>query len=408
MKAPTFPMEVKKGSCAVTIYETPTKGYMAYTLAYYQEGKRKRETCAEYLAMRTRADEVLEDLSEGRTDSTALKASERNDFARALQILKPTGIPIDVAARHYARAFEILGSDMVIAAAQEYAKRHLNRVVQKTVAEVVTDLLDEKKGKSKRHYDTLRLHLDRFKKSVLMNMASVTASDIDAFLDGMKVDKLPVSARTRDNYANSIGTLCEFAKRKRYVASDFDEHTRITRMDNGEDGTIEIYTPKEMQELLKFADAKLIPFLAIGAFAGLRSSEIMRLDWKDVRFDTASIIVQKGKVKKRGMSRRIVPMSKNLIAWLKPHAESKGSIWPGCVTYIYDCLRELAPKAGTTWKSNALRHSFISYRVALVKNVPQVALESGNSVQMIHANYLELVQDADAANWFGIMPEAKA
>jgi hypothetical protein len=227
MKAQEFPMEVKKGSCAVTIYDTPTRGYEGYTLVYYQDGKRKRETSADLNAMRTRADEVLEDLSEGRTDSTALKASERNDFARAVQILKPTGQPIDVAARHYAKAFEILGSDLVIAAAQEYAKRHLNRVVQKTVAEVVTDLLDEKKGKGKRHYDTLRSHLEnRFGKSVLMNMASVTASDIDAFLDGLKVDKLPVSARTRDNYANSIGTLCEFAKRKRYVASDFDEHTR--------------------------------------------------------------------------------------------------------------------------------------------------------------------------------------
>jgi hypothetical protein len=35
------------------------------------------------------------------------------------------------------------------------------------------------------------------------------------------------------------------------------------------------------------------------------------------------------------------------------------------------------------WKHNALRHSFISYRVADIQNVAQVALEAGNSPGMI-------------------------
>jgi hypothetical protein len=35
------------------------------------------------------------------------------------------------------------------------------------------------------------------------------------------------------------------------------------------------------------------------------------------------------------------------------------------------------------WKKNALRHSFISYRVAAIQNVNQVALEAGNSAAMI-------------------------
>jgi hypothetical protein len=55
-----------------------------------------------------------------------------------------------------------------------------------------------------------------------------------------------------------------------------------------------------------------------------------------------------------------------------------------------------------TLKDNALRHPFVSYRVAAIKNVPQVAYESGNSPQIIHSNYLELVVDADVQRWFAI------
>ncbi len=51
------------------------------------------------------------------------------------------------------------------------------------------------------------------------------------------------------------------------------------------------------------------------------------------------------------------------------------------------------------WKHNAPRRSFISYRVA------QVALEAGNSPQMILRHYRELVRPMHAAKWFSIVPD---
>jgi predicted urease superfamily metal-dependent hydrolase len=56
------------------------------------------------------------------------------------------------------------------------------------------------------------------------------------------------------------------------------------------------------------------------------------------------------------------------------------------------------------WRHNALRHSFCSYRLAEIKNAAQVALEAGNSPQMIFKHYRELVTEAEARQWFGIMP----
>jgi hypothetical protein len=60
------------------------------------------------------------------------------------------------------------------------------------------------------------------------------------------------------------------------------------------------------------------------------------------------------------------------------------------------------PPGAFAWKHNALRHSFISYRVADIQNVAQVALEAGNSPQMIFRNYRELVKPLDAKRWFSI------
>jgi len=46
-------------------------------------------------------------------------------------------------------------------------------------------------------------------------------------------------------------------------------------------------------------------------------------------------------------------------------------------------LQEIEGWEPFAWKHNALRHSFISYRLAAVQNTAQVALEAGNSPQMI-------------------------
>jgi integrase len=402
MKTPDFPKEIKRGSVSVSIYKTPSNGYPLYVLVYYQDDRRKREYNADYRILLSRADEVLEDLIQARpVEAGVLNSSDRNEFIRAKAIVGKINQPLDVVARHYSEAVKILGTDLVIEAAREYAKRHPIKLPLIKVADLVTEFLEEKtkQGRSDRHLETLKSHCKRFGDAVCKNVGSVTSPDIDLFLDGLEV-----GTRTRDNVVNSINTLFEYAKRKRYLPSDHDELSRVTRLDNDEDGLIEIYTPADISALLKTADESLVPFIAIGGFAGLRSSEIQRLDWQDVKFDSNCIVVQKGKVKKRGKSRRIVPMLPNLKKWLKPFAQNTGQVWPHSKPYLYEVLSAVATKAKVGWKSNALRHSFVSYRVAQIKNIPQVAYESGNSPQIIDSNYRELVTEMEAKKWFTLRP----
>ncbi len=67
---------------------------------------------------------------------------------------------------------------------------------------------------------------------------------------------------------------------------------------------------------------------------------------------------------------------------------------------------ELEGRKAFAWKRNALRHSFIWYRVAQLGDVAKVSLEAGNSPRMVFSNYHELVRAADAEKWFGITPDA--
>lgn len=52
-----------------------------------------------------------------------------------------------------------------------------------------------------------------------------------------------------------------------------------------------------------------------------------------------------------------------------------------------------------------LRHSFISYRIAIVQSADQVALEAGNSATVIFKHYRELTTPKVAEKWFGILPK---
>lgn len=405
MKTPEFPKEIKRGSLTVTVYETPTKGYPSFTLVYYQKGQRKRETSSDHTAILNRANEVLYDLEAGREESFSLSASDRETFTRAMKKLPP-GVALDVAVSHYAESYHILGGDLIIEASRDYKRRNAGSFEDKMVPDVVREFLEtrERQSRSDRHLETLRSHCDRFGQAMQRNIRTVTAGDIELWLDGLTINGSgkKIGARTRDNIIGSLNNLFEFAKSKKWLPKDHDELERVTRLDNDEDGPIEIYTPDELKQLLAHADSQLVPFIAIGAFSGLRSSEIERLEWSDVRFDSDCIIVQKGKVKKRGKSRRMAPLLPNLKKILKSLVQESGKVWPHSHPYIYELMREAAAGAEIKLKDNALRHSFVSYRVAATKNVPQVALESGNSPQIIDSNYRELVTEKDAETWFSI------
>jgi hypothetical protein len=79
-------------------------------------------------------------------------------------------------------------------------------------------------------------------------------------------------------------------------------------------------------------------------------------------------------------------------------------VWPVTASEYYEQLAAAAKAAGVAWKANALRHSFISYRVAQTKDVAATALEAGNSPKIVFAHYRQLCTEAEAKEWFSVFP----
>jgi hypothetical protein len=98
--------------------------------------------------------------------------------------------------------------------------------------------------------------------------------------------------------------------------------------------------------------------------------------------------------------RRLVPISANLKLWLLPYKQESGLI---CLhTAPQTTARQKAK--GIKWAKNGLRHSFISYRLAILHDTARVALEAGNSPEVIFGHYRELVTPEAAQTWFDIRP----
>jgi len=213
----------------------------------------------------------------------------------------------------------------------------------------------------------------------------------------------PISGRTKNNYLQAINVLLEYARKQKYVPRDFAVMDDVDVSEEA-DFDIEIFTAEEVTKILAAVRKDALPALAIGAFAGIRTAEVCRLDWSEVNLEKGLIEIKKGKAKTR--SRRLVPITPNLALFLKGVEERNGPVWAQSEPFLFDLMRDAGKDSGVKWKHSALRHSFISYRVAKIKNVNEVAMEAGNSPEMIFKHYRELVTEQEANTWFGVTPDA--
>ena len=97
-------------------------------------------------------------------------------------------------------------------------------------------------------------------------------------------------------------------------------------------------------------------------------------------------------------------MLDNLSAWLQRVAKPSGPLWNQSRRVFDWHLHMTHKRAMVKCKPNGLRHSFVSYRVAVVLDPQKVALEAGNSPEMIFSNYREVVTPDEAKAFWAIAP----
>jgi len=157
---------------------------------------------------------------------------------------------------------------------------------------------------------------------------------------------------------------------------------------------------------LEHADKhQLLPYVAIGLFAGLRSAELHRLDWSAVKLSEQCIIIGSEVAKKR--SRRVVEINDTLSAWLAVCAKPSGKVVP-----LYNLTRSMHKLAKATgfakWPHNALRHSFASYHLAQHGDATKTAFQMGNDPVVVHQSYKALVSNGDVQRFWDLRPAEAA
>lgn len=329
--------------------------------------------------------------SQGRA-SLGLSERQRVDATDALAILQPLGATLTQAATEFA----------------EKAKA-LARTV--TFRELREELVATKEAdrKSPAYLHDLRHRLSRFGETFDERPVAVIESrEIDDWLRA-----LSLSASSRHNYRKVLRTAFAFSVSRGYSRNNPVVQTAEVKVVLNTPG---ILRPNEIAALLRHADRKIVASIAIGAFAGLRDAEIGKLTWLHVDMASGYIKLD-AKITKMG-SRRTVPIAPNLAAWLAPLVEREGPVRPSFRTY-YRAVR-LARKAAasdlrqqslpcdgvSSWPRNALRHSYASYRYAVVGDPVRVAEECGHSVQVLKSHYKELVTTPEGQRWFSVLPPA--
>jgi integrase len=265
---------------------------------------------------------------------------------------------------------------------------------------------------AERYCRDLRLRLSKFAKDFdKATIATITAKEIDDWLAG-----LPVAAGTRNTFRRDLRTLFSYCERHGYCQTNEAKKTECAK---AVDKPVEILTVEQASALLNACDPSLIPYVSISLFAGLRASEVQKLDWSEVHLDSGLIEVKAAKAKTA--KRRHVPITDNLAAWIRPLAKPRGPVTPAGLRKCFDkCRRDAGfgtpgtetdeeKKAGAKlieWPQNAMRHSFGTYRFEQCHDAAKVSYEMGNSPQMVFAHYREPVKPKDAERYWKIAPAA--
>jgi hypothetical protein len=281
-----------------------------------------------------------------------------------------------------------------------------------TVREWHSHKLAEAHGIESPHLRNVRQWLEKFATAITGPAAHVTSSQIREYIESAHAN-----AKSRRNARAHVVGLWKFARTHGLFESTEAEKVPGYKKDVGD--VIDIWTPDEMKILLEVVPDEFLPWLVLATFSGLRSEEIAPklrprgqwanpaipeyekppLKWDAIKRKQGIIDLPAATSKVR--KRRLLPITPLLESWLAAMPPGKGAICPRLPAE--NVTGEIGAAVGG-WRKNALRHSYGSYRAAVQKDLPALALEMGTSVGIIEKHYREAVSEEVAEKYWNLTP----
>lgn len=306
-----------------------------------------------------------------------LTASEIAEASSAIKLCRAAGVSLIDAVRFYTRHNRPGGGS-------------------KPIIEVIDALCRAKEGAGRSPDYTRRLRwcLGKFAAGTDENRP---IHEFDHTAIENWLDRQTFTLKTRGNYLRDLGILFNFAASREWCAENPCSKIRKPRLP---DSDITVMKPEDCARFLALSPSEFIPGICIKLFAGLRTSELLSLDWKDI--GASEIVIRGANAKTR--KRRVVAIPDNLQEWLRDHRRTEGKVAEFPQNTWHRGMESIASDSGMVLPSNVFRHTFGSYHFAQHKNENLTAAEMGNSPTVIFQHYRALVSSQAAALFWEIRP----
>jgi integrase len=409
-----FPATVRHRTGKVKIY-APGKKYSYYRISFTVAGQRHMQTFRTYPEAREVAEKKAKEIHSN-SFGASLSPTQAQDAFAAFEKLKslphPPGVNYSLlgAVSDFVEATKLVGGRSLREVAEAYMR---NTAVVKPydILKAVNEFLESRRHKSETE-DGKRAQMS----PIYASNVRTWLTDFAGTFPGTAVrdltkDHLNVyiqkhkehSPKNRNDRRSTVKMFLIWATKQDYLSTTHRlfEAGGMER-ESVNTGETTFYKPTELQRFLDNSSDELRAAIAICGLAGLRVEEVMRLNWEDVWRIKGHIEIKAGVAKTR--ARRLVNICPALAAWLKPHRNSTGKVYPSGVNYFQEKFTDLRSALNIPIQRNGLRHGFCSCHFALHSNENLTAAQAGNSPQMIHKHYKGLVTKAGAKKWFAVMP----
>lgn len=354
------------------------KDRLYYAVSWREGTQLHRRTVSSMEKAEALEQEITEKLAQGQS---TLTQRDTQEFHRLSKLL-PAGVTL---------------SDAVV----YYMEHHCKTI---TIREAAVQFLQAQtqRGLTARSVGRDRLILEAFLNTYLPTtlLWKFTPNDLDTYLRTIP------NPETRITHRQALVSLFNWARNKGYLPSDHltaaERTDRPRRLVKDPQPLSADNLERILRHLEGHEDRWLCLPIALGAFAGLRSSEISR-EWERLEENqplTGVLYMSSEKTKTR--RRRPIPVSGALTAWTNPSFQLPSQ---ECWVMWQQKVRKILRKAGIPWVRNGLRKGYVSHAVEYHGSIADVARFSGHSEETLKTYYMGLVTHADAVKWnTGILP----
>lgn len=395
----TRTVAAKTSASEITIRQVMRNGYLTHLVQGWKEnGKWQRK--------------FFSDEAEAKTFASMKRISMENAGRQQHMILSSlTQEKHDEACR----AFEDLGIYSLSEAVKYFLANHRAPDYTIELNNAITRYLEDRESLLRtRTIDALRRSLKRFADSVSnADVHTITSEQITFYLKSIRVgDNGKISRKTWNNYRDELHAFFKWCmekdlatKRPYCFINPVESVLRHKNMIVREEQALHPTTSSPEKICALFSDLMaqgrdMVPYFALCYFAGIRPEEVQRMNGREkelINLDTNVITIPAGLSKTR--QQRQIEISPNLALWLRTY--------PNPILPTNHRKMIAATRKAHQLTHDEMRHSFISYHVALHRSVGDAALQAGNSETIVKRHYLNLHTREDGAKFFRIIPDTK-